>query len=205
MPSAYARPFAPARPTRSAPASPGPVVTVTAPMSLSPRPTSYGARWITGRTECACARVAICGTTRPRPGRVPHPSRRRTTRSRARSESANKSAPPSWLHGPDRSSYATRFTRKVPASGVLPGWCPRHRPARRADGGRRQSHGGREVLAAMVFVVTSGWTGNQLSRPTHLLPQTPQMKWPVTQTSSGCGSGCRAGAVFGSHSLAVCT
>jgi hypothetical protein len=40
---------------------------------------------------------------------------------------------------------------------------------------------------------------------TRLLSQTPQMKLPVTQTSSGCGSGCRARAAFGSHSLAVCT
>ncbi|QDN83375.1 transposase [Streptomyces sp. S1A1-7] len=49
--------------------------------------------------------------------------------------------------------------------GTLPRWCLRCRPARRAGGGRRRSHGGREALAAIAFVDKAGCTWNELSRP----------------------------------------
>lgn len=41
------------------------------------------------------------------------------------------------------------------------GWC-RSAPVRPQGGGRRRQHGDREVLAAIVFVATSGCTWNQL-------------------------------------------
>lgn len=138
------------------------------------------------------------GGTAPRPLEPLPPHRRRQGRDRLRPAQQRGTRVDGCI-GPvvrtlDDPAAVGNSSRAVPPA-----------PVRPQGGGRRPSHGGREVLAAIVLVATSGCTWNQLSRPTHPLPHTPQMKWSATHTSSGCGSGCRAGTAFGSHSLAVCT
>src|ERR671916_3461483 len=64
--AATASPLAPATPTSSAPARPGPAVTAIASMSLSVTPASARARFMVGTNASRWARLATSGTTPPK-------------------------------------------------------------------------------------------------------------------------------------------
>src|SRR3990170_77315 len=65
-PIAKARALAPAIPTRSAPTSPGPIVTATAWMSANRQPARSRASARSGFSASTCARLASSGTTPPK-------------------------------------------------------------------------------------------------------------------------------------------